>query len=122
MNKAMKNDIGRKLVIQSGYRSPAYQLFVFLFQLQANDWKAETTLKEVALPGYSEHAGDRQALDLRAKCFLGPIDTYDFHRTAEYRWLQKNAQRYNFALSYDKNNGSGTQFEPWHWRHQKSRP
>lgn len=120
MNYQMQEDIGRQLVIQSGYRSPAYQLFVFLFQLQHNDWDVSQTLKRVALPGNSEHAGDPQAFDLRAKTFIGHHDNYDFARTAEFRWMKEHANDFGFYLSYPKNSNTGTQFEPWHWRYAKT--
>lgn len=118
MNHSMKKDIGRQLVVQSGYRSPAYQLFVFLFQLKSNDWNVEKTLQTVALPGYSEHAAaQQQALDLRAASFVGPHNMYDFSRLPAYRWLNENAHEFGFTLSYPEDNDTGTRFEPWHWRH-----
>lgn len=117
MNRKMYADIDRELVIQSGFRSPAYQLFVFLFQLQENSWNFPRTIKRVALPGNSEHATKEHALDLRAKEFLGPHDSYEFKRTAEFRWLKENAEEFGFSMSYPKKNGTNTQFEPWHWRH-----
>lgn len=120
MNYQMKKDIGRELIIQSGYRSPAYQLFVFLFNLRDNDWNVSDTLESVALPGYSEHAGDPHALDLRVKEFLGPVEGYEFERTAEYRWLKKHADEFGFSMSYPQNNGTETRFEPWHWRYSHS--
>lgn len=119
MNHSMKKDINHSLVIQSGYRSPAYQLFIFLFQLQKNNWDVKETMQTVALPGYSEHADSTsQALDLRASRFLGPHDCYDFSRVPSYRWMQKNAQEFGFSLSYPEGNGTGTKFEPWHWQHE----
>lgn len=121
MNQHLKKDIGYELVIQSGYRSPAYQLFIFLFQLKTNDWSVDKTLKTVCLPGYSEHAvGHQQALDLRAGKFYGPHDMYDFARVPSYRWMLENARDFGFSLSYPKENNTGTDFEPWHWRHEKS--
>lgn len=120
MNHTMKKKIGHQLVVQSGYRSPAYQLFVFLFQLKTNDWDMERTLKTVALPGYSEHAAShQQALDLRAARFVGPHDMYDFSRLPSYRWLIENGREFGFTLSYPQNNKTGTRFEPWHWAHRK---
>lgn len=119
MNHSLKKDTGRELVIQSGHRTPAYQLFVFLFQLRSNNWNFKKTIKSVALPGYSEHAdGHKQALDLRTRTFIGPHDMYDFSRTADYTWLKSNAHKFGFSLSYPKENNTGTQFEPWHWRHK----
>jgi LAS superfamily LD-carboxypeptidase LdcB len=38
-----------------------------------------------------------------------------FAQTAEYAWLQKNAHKFGFTLSYPENN-QYYEFEPWHWR------
>ncbi len=38
-----------------------------------------------------------------------------FKNTEAYEWLQDNAHRYGFTLSYPENN-TYYQFEPWHWR------
>ncbi len=41
--------------------------------------------------------------------------TLDFENTKEFKWLQENAWRYGFVLSYPKGN-SYYIYEPWHWR------
>lgn len=121
LNQALENELGHRLVIQSGYRSPAYQLFVFVFQLRENGWNMRKVLKNVALPGYSEHSNTKkQALDLRPESFIGPKEKYDFSRTPEYRWLLENAHQFCFSLSYPKKNKTGTRFEPWHWRYTQT--
>ncbi len=38
-----------------------------------------------------------------------------FENTEEYEWLQKNAYKYGFTMSYPQNN-QYYQYEPWHWR------
>ena len=38
-----------------------------------------------------------------------------FSQTKEYEWLQDNAHKYGFTMSYPENN-QFYQFEPWHWR------
>lgn len=38
-----------------------------------------------------------------------------FAQTEEYKWLQNNAHKYGFIMSYPQNNDY-YQFEPWHWR------
>jgi LAS superfamily LD-carboxypeptidase LdcB len=38
-----------------------------------------------------------------------------FKTTDGYKWLQDNAYKYGFILSYPEGNGY-YQFEPWHWR------
>ena len=118
MNQAIKKDLKRSLLIISGYRSPAYQMFLFLFFLKGNDWSVEKTLKRVALPGYSEHSYPlRQGVDFG---IIKPTENpQDIVKTEEYKWLKKNAVKYRFYLSYPRNNKTGVMFEPWHW-HYKS--
>lgn len=38
-----------------------------------------------------------------------------FAASETFRWLETNAYKYGFILSYPQNNGY-YQFEPWHWR------
>ena len=38
-----------------------------------------------------------------------------FEKTEAYQWLQDNAYKYGFILSYPEDN-TYYQFEPWHWR------
>lgn len=61
--------------------------------------------------GYSEHQlGTTVDFTTRA---TGTLD--GFQNTAAYAWLQKNAYRYGFILSYPAGNAY-YQYEPWHWR------
>ena len=64
MMAAMEKDLGRSLYVESGYRSPAYQLYTFLFYGPKHGYSLKETNRWVALPGHSEH-GDpqRQAID-----------------------------------------------------------
>lgn len=39
-----------------------------------------------------------------------------FENTPAYAWMQNNAYKYGFILSYPSNNGYYI-FEPWHWRY-----
>lgn len=117
LNQAMKNDISKILLIESGYRSPAYQLITFLYYLKFHKWNLRKTAKRVALPGYSEHGYLlKQALDFITIDGI-PSDErpFEFAKTKEYRWLIKNAEKFNFHLSYPRNNKWGVMFEPWHW-------
>lgn len=43
-----------------------------------------------------------------------------FAQTEAYEWLQENAYRYGFVLSYPENN-QYYEFEPWHWRYVGSK-
>lgn len=62
--------------------------------------------------GFSEHQLGT-AID-----FSSPSTNYtleNFDTTKEFEWLQENAHRYGFVLSYPKGNKYYT-YEPWHWR------
>ncbi len=62
--------------------------------------------------GYSEH-------QLGTTIDITTPDTGDnfglFDGTEAYKWLNDNAYRYGFILSYPKNNAYYN-YEPWHWR------
>jgi hypothetical protein len=119
MANAMQNEIGRKLIIDSGYRSNAYQAVVFLSILKICNFDVPSTIKRAAVPGYSEHCiSSSVALDLQNVDGLPSDDNpTDFETTQEYDWLTKNANKFNFFMSYPKDNPYGLMFEPWHWRH-----
>lgn len=120
MNTAMQQEIGKKIVIFSGYRSPAYQTIVFLWNLRANNFDVAKTLKSVAIPGYSEHgAPDHQAIDVMTEGDTPNTGLESkFATTKEYAWLLENAARYGFFESYPKDNKSGIVHEPWHWHYE----
>jgi len=61
--------------------------------------------------GYSEHQLGT-TLDFTTRA-TGTLD--GFQNTAAYAWLQKNAYKYGFILSYPPGNAY-YQYEPWHWR------
>jgi zinc D-Ala-D-Ala carboxypeptidase len=62
--------------------------------------------------GYSEHQLGT-TLDFITKGIGGTLD--GFGKTDAYTWMQENAYKYGFVLSYPKNNDFYI-FEPWHWR------
>lgn len=116
LNGRMKEEIGKELLVVSGYRSPTYQLLVFVNSyVRNNGCSIARTARYVTLPGYSEHGNPaRQALDFGTK-----RGTYNGHfsRTQEYRWLVRNAKQFGFMFSYPRNNKVGVAYEPWHWRY-----
>lgn len=61
--------------------------------------------------GYSEHQLGT-TVDLTKTGTLGA----SFDQTNEYKWLQNNAHKYGFVLSYPKGNKYYI-YEPWHWRY-----
>lgn len=62
--------------------------------------------------GYSEHQLGT-AVDFSAPSINNTFVNFD--KTEEYKWLEDNAYKYGFTLSYPEGN-SYYVFEPWHWR------
>ena len=113
----MEKDLSKRLYIESGYRSSAYQLYLFIYYLQNHKYSIRETVKFVALPGFSEHGSVKhQAIDfISVDGVNGEEDAKLFEALEEYRWLLANAGKYGFLLSYPRNNPTGISFEPWHW-------
>ena len=120
MMAAMQKDLGKHLYVESGYRSITYQLYLFLASLKNHNYSIRETAKFVALPGYSEHGCPRlQAIDFVNEDGIdGQNNPQLFEVLPEYAWLVKNAQKFNFALSYPKDSNDGIAFEPWHWHYK----
>lgn len=123
LNKALKKDLQKQLLVKSGYRSPAYQVLVFLYYLaEKYAFDYSQTMSIVAIPGYSEHGHPpTQAIDFITQSGVIWGDQICFNETKEYAWLLKNAEKFNFYLSYPKNNKYNVAFEPWHWRYNAPR-
>jgi LAS superfamily LD-carboxypeptidase LdcB len=119
MMSAMESATGKRLLVESGYRSSAHQLYLFVYYLSNHDYSVRETAQWVALPGYSEHGDPKHlAIDfINAEGINGEKNTAEFEALPEYQWLLKNAGRFGFVLSYPKNAGPGITFEPWHWRY-----
>lgn len=119
MMEAMQKDLGKRLYVESGYRSPAYQIYLFLFYLPSHDYSVLETAKWSALPGFSEHGSFRQqAIDfINEEGENGDDSVEAFEMLQEYRWLTEHAWEYGFVLSYPRNNETGIGFEPWHWHY-----
>lgn len=62
--------------------------------------------------GYSEHQLGT-TVDFTTESVGGVFSK--FQADPAYRWLEDNAHKYGFVLSYPENN-SYYKFEPWHWR------
>ncbi|HEX9780948.1 MAG TPA: D-alanyl-D-alanine carboxypeptidase family protein [bacterium] len=120
MMRAMERELGRRLLVESGYRSPAYQLYLFLYYLPNHDHSIRETNRFVALPGHSEHGNPaRQAIDFINEAGVNGEDhPEEFEALPEYRWLTERAGDFGFALSYPRDNAYNTAFEPWHWHYR----
>lgn len=120
MTAAMQREIGKKLLVESGYRSPAYQLYQFVFYLPKHGYSIRETNKWVALPGHSEHGNpEMQAIDFINQDGINgdnPGQTAEtFEKLPEFQWLTKRAKDFGFELSYPRGLKDAA-YEPWHWR------
>jgi len=100
---------GVSLLVASGYRSFDEQKnvksqYTVTYGTAANQFSADQ--------GYSEHQLGT-AVDFTTESLNGGLD--GFGKTEAYAWLQKNAYKYGFIISYPEEN-TYYQFEPWHWR------
>jgi D-alanyl-D-alanine carboxypeptidase len=72
-----------------------------------------------APPGYSEHSTG-YAVDLGDGSAPQTNLSQDFDQTAAFVWLQANAARFHYVLSFPPGNAQGVNYEPWHWRFEGS--
>ncbi len=119
LNRAMKDELGKEVLVLYGYRSPARQVFIFFDILQGiYDFDFQKTIQRVCFPAWSEHVCPRkQAIDFTTQQGGASVD---FDQTEEYRWLQRNAQQFGFYESYPKDNDLDMMYEPWHWHHENA--
>ncbi|MGF7228854.1 MAG: M15 family metallopeptidase [Candidatus Saccharibacteria bacterium] len=121
MKAAFETDYpGRTLLVESGYRSPAYQVVVFFNWLaRFYDGDVAKTLHHVALPAYSQHcSATHTALDIEnIEGLPTNQDLEGFKDTIEYHWLAAHAADFGFYESYPKDNQEGMRWEPWHWQY-----
>lgn len=110
MEAAAERDAVRLLLI-STFRSFDYQADLIERKL-AQGQAIEDILRVNAAPGYSEHHSGR-AVDIGVP-EEEPL-TESFEQTEAFEWLQRNAHRWGFRLSYPRDNPFGIVYEPWHW-------
>ena len=113
MRTDAKND-GLNIQIVSGFRSIEYQCNLISRKL-AEGQRIHQILLVNAIPGFSEHHTGR-AIDLHSGEGT-PLDEA-FENEPAFFWLSKNAAKFNFFLSYPKDNSDGIIYEPWHWCYQ----
>lgn len=99
---------GVELLVNSGYRSFEEQKnlksrYSQVYGTKANQFSADQ--------GYSEHQLGTTVDITDGNTVL----EQSFEKTKSYKWLQENAYKYGFILSYPKNNKFYI-YEPWHWR------
>jgi len=95
----------------SGHRSIARQAEI-IRQKRASGQPIDRILSVMAAPGYSEHHTGR-AVDIATPEYQELEE--EFAESPAFAWLQQNAVRFGFRLSYPQNNPAGFIYEPWHW-------
>jgi zinc D-Ala-D-Ala carboxypeptidase len=106
---------GVNLIVISAFRDLKTQEQLF-FGVKEQRSQAATKRAEVsAPPGYSEHHTG-YAMDLGDGDAPGTNLETDFAKTAAFRWLEQNALKYSFEMSFPPDNKQGVSYEPWHWR------
>lgn len=106
---------GVSLIMISAYRSFDYQAELIKRKLVSGT-PIQEILATLAPPGCSEHHSG-------FACDIGtmgcPPAEEEFEKTAAFAWLERNAERFGFSLSFPRNNVYGYIYEPWHWRFGK---
>ncbi|MBD2486416.1 D-alanyl-D-alanine carboxypeptidase family protein [Aulosira sp. FACHB-615] len=103
------------LVPISGFRSVKEQEQLF-FEVGAQ--RNQTPAQRAALsapPGHSEHHTG-YAVDIGDGAAPATNLQANFDQTKAFSWLQANAARFGFELSFPQDNVQGVSYEPWHWR------
>ncbi len=99
------------IALVSAYRSIDYQCHLIERKLAAGQ-AIDDILRVNSIPGYSEHHTGR-ALDLHDG--IGEPLTTAFDQGEAFRWLCDHAYRYDFVMTYPRDNEWGMSYEPWHW-------
>ena len=106
---------GVDFVVISGFRTIAEQQELFFeISKQRNQTPAQRA-KVSAPPGHSEHHTG-YALDIGDGAVPSANLSTSFEKTSAFQWLQSNAAKYGFEMSFPPNNPQGVMYEPWHWR------
>ena len=117
MREEAKKD-GIYLVFLSGYRSKNLQNDIFYSLKSIRNQEAAERARVSAPPGYSEHSTGF-AIDIGDATQRVTNFETEFENTDAFNWLIKNAARFHFKLSFNKNN-KYIDYEPWHWRYEGS--
>lgn len=105
---------GVQVEIISAFRSQHYQADLVRRKVKRGQAIAEI-LKVSAAPGFSEHHSGR-AIDLAEPGMPALVEA--FADSAAFSWLQANAPRFGFIMSFPPENRHGVMYEPWHWCYQ----
>jgi len=118
MQRAAADD-GVQIRVISAFRNVALQRHLFFEVGAERNQSPEVRARVSAPPGFSEHSTG-YAVDLgdgeRPQTNLST----SFESTEAFAWLQANAARFHYQLSFPANNPQGVSYEPWHWRFEGS--
>lgn len=109
MKEAAKKD-SIEMRLASGYRPPNYDN-------RTCESLSEDRLKEIAPATHSEHvtgyAGDILGTNANDMNYSGNPQQLK----GVWKWLNENANKYGFEISFGYNNKQGVTYEPWHIRY-----
>ncbi|MCM1982847.1 M15 family metallopeptidase [Lyngbya confervoides] len=114
MAAAARGD-GIRLVPLSGFRSREDQEYLFFEVKKKRNQPTQERAEVSAPPGHSEHHTG-YAIDIGDATAPETHVEVSFESTPGFLWLQENAARFSFELSFPKDNPQGVSYEPWHWR------
>jgi len=106
---------GVDFVVISGFRTISEQQELFFEISKQRNQTPSQRAKVSAPPGHSEHHTG-YALDIGDDALPSTNLSTSFEKTAAFQWLQNNAAKYGFEMSFPPNNPQGVMYEPWHWR------
>ena len=102
MKEKAKKD-GIYLVFLSGYRSISLQKDIFYSLKSTRNQEAAERARVSAPPGYSEHSTGF-AIDIGDATQRETDFETEFENTKAFGWLKKNAAKFHFKLSFNKDN------------------
>ncbi|MFP5528028.1 D-alanyl-D-alanine carboxypeptidase family protein [Peptococcus simiae] len=115
MQEAGRIEAGLQLFVLSGYRSYAYQDWLYKgYRANVGDYADTFSAK----PGMSEHQSGLAA-DIGDRRYPGITLEVAFENTEAGQWLANNAHRFGFILRFPRGQEAvtGYQYEPWHFRY-----
>jgi len=104
---------GIELILISAFRGIARQTEILAAKL-AKGMTLDEALEYSAYPGHSEHHSGN-AIDIGTTAARHLEE--EFETTPAFAWLNANAGRFGFLLSYPRGNPHRIAYEPWHWCH-----
>ncbi len=110
---------GIDIRVLSAFRSIALQKQIFFDVKSERNQSSLERAQVSAPPGFSEHSTG-YAVDLGDGRAPATDLSTSFDGTEAFRWLQTNANRFHFHLSFPQSNRQGVSYEPWHWRFEGS--